>query len=300
MKRKKILIFSGVILLFLVWGLSMFGLYLRERGYFLESQKIRQYQRFLDFDLPQQMDLFYRISLLDRPIGYFYSGLEGHFEDYYYNKKQELMVMFTEITEMPVYIKVSMESSHNMDGSLMFQSGKLEVNRDTIRIQGNVVDKSAIFDLEYRDENYNMEFELPDQYMTIDLLSPLNIRFSEFVLQETYELESFFPHMIDLPRTIYLTMEDIEDITIMGRNFRAYRVHIFDETRTFSSRLWVDSNNRILRQTFQDYIEIERIEEKDYLELVEHYEERKDATTWRQLPDLSPLLEGRWWQALSL
>lgn len=299
-QKKRILLIAGFSLLFLAWGTSMYLLYLRERGYFIEAQQIRQYQRFIDLNLPEESDLYYRISFLDQPIGYFYSSLESHLEDYYYNKTQEMMIVFSEIAQIPLYLHVEMKSSHNMDGSLMFQNGQIVINDEPIMFHGNVVEKSAIIDIEYRSTMYNREFELPDQYLTLDLLSPLNIQFSEFVLYETYKLDAFFPHMPDFPQSIYLRMEDIKEITVDGRQWEAYHVHIFDENQTLSSHLWVDKNNRILRQTFQEYIEIEMITEEEYLSLSEHFAGHIQRRDWEELPDLSPLLEGRWWKGLTL
>ncbi len=300
MNRKKLKIGIGFTALLVIWAVSMYGLYLREKGYFIEAEEIRQYRSFIDFELPTQLNQYYKISVLDNTVGYYYTRLEPHEEDYYYNKHQELMFMLSDLGEMPLYFNMQTESSHNLDGSLMFQEGTLEVNEENIDFQGNVVNGSAVFDIDYRDRTYNREFELPDHYLTLDLFSPFNIDFSQFVLQETYKLETFFPHLVDFPQSLYLRLEEITEITHNDHREEVYLVYLFDENETFSSQLWVDKENQVLQQTFQNFVTIERINDEEHALLEEEFKNLKAGRSWQELPDLSPILEGEWWRGFPL
>ncbi len=283
MKKKFCINLSVGIVIFSLWILSLYALYVKEKGFFVEKKKLEKYQEFIKKNLPYQKEYRYGIYFQNELIGLFQSEISTHPKEAYFENKQELVLNFSNT----YFIIANYKSENNMDGSLLNLKLFVKVNSEEIVITGSMLQRKLLLFIESKKKKIKRVINLPKNYLTINLFSPININFNKFVMNNLYELNAYIPILANLPMKIYIKGIDVEKIK-MRENFSvdAYHLKIVSEDKSFISDIWVNKENVILMQSFFDLLTLKMISYQKYKREKEKFLQMKTTQGYVPIPDL--------------
>lgn len=293
MKKRTIIEILVGILIVGFWLYSIHLLILKSQGFFIESEQIKKYQKFVQKTLPIDQTFHYMVRSGHKITGVYKNQITSTAEDKTYESKQDLLVNLATL-DIPYYLDLKYTSDNNINGDMLDINMVWNLNGEKAEVAGVNFEKNINFDIYYRNKHEKKSIRIPDHYLSMNVLAPQNIEFNKFTTGTNYKLNAMFPNMISMQQEIFIRGVGRERIKMThGNSVNAYHLEIFSEDKTIQMDIWVDSNNIIKKQTIFDFVSIEIISEETYAEYQKEIQADIDKTRYAKAPDLTMLFSGK-------